>query len=302
MSNEIKLPASVKGYKKPNVTPQSKKRCAVCGATKASTDFTVNKQWVQEGGYDSCCKQCLSKVKTKTQFKKFLWQNRRQWSNQLWSTAQKNAAKLLDGNEVYQRSDVNRRKVLIENLAAQQAISIMNEFKYYKYTTANDGKQFIQEEEAEHQYQTPQTKKYNKEWNGYFDTTEIEFLNNYYHKLQNDFTFDNESTRDYARKVCKASLQMDKAYDLYASGKCDSATFRDATNIFDTLSKSANFAACKRKPGETQSGSSWSQTTMKLETTGQILQTKIEWPKDDIDICIDDLRHTVKALGLDKAW
>lgn len=65
------------------------------------------------------------------------------------------------------------------------------------------------------------------------------------------------------------------------------------------LSKSSNFAACRRKPGDASGITCWAETALKLEQTGHTMQTKIEWPEDDVDKCISELRHIVAALGLD---
>lgn len=65
------------------------------------------------------------------------------------------------------------------------------------------------------------------------------------------------------------------------------------------LSKSANFAACKRKPGEGGGMGSWSELTYKLETSGYPCTRKIEWEKDDVDRTIMEFRHIIDALGLD---
>ena len=55
---------------------------------------------------------------------------------------------------------------------------------------------------------------------------------------------------DYARKAAKASLDADIKYNRMRQGKASVAEWEKAQAIFDNLSKSANFAACKRKPGD----------------------------------------------------
>lgn len=52
---------------------------------------------------------------------------------------------------------------------------------------------------------------YSKDWNGVFARREIEYLDAYYRELQNDFVFSTVNMRDYAKKVCKASLDADNA-------------------------------------------------------------------------------------------
>ena len=56
-----------------------------------------------------------------------------------------------------------------------------------------------------------------------------------------------ENHRDYARKIAKASLQMDKTFDDMMNG-VDGADkrYENATKAFDTLSKSAKFSESTR--------------------------------------------------------
>ena len=94
-------------------------------------------------------------------------------------------------------------------------------------------------------------------------------------------------------------MLADTAQDNYAAGRCDFSVVKDALAQFDMLSKSANFAACKRKPGETSGMGSWSELTYKLETTGHPCTRKIKWEPDDVDRTIQEFKYIVEALGLD---
>ena len=142
-------------------------------------------------------------------------------------------------------------------------------------------------------------KTFSKEFNGYFKRHEIEYLENYYNGLEKDFDLSDTNLRDFARKLAKASLLVDKAQDAYMSGRGSQADLKDATMQFDLLAKSGNFAACKRKPDDNTGMSSWSELTAKLETTGHPCTRKIEWPEDDVDRVINSYRHIVESLDLD---
>lgn len=93
----------------------------------------------------------------------------------------------------------------------------------------------------------PNARTWSNEWGGNFTPRELESLNDSYARLEQDFSFNDSSMQDYARKVCRASMQVNKAMDDFAAGRCDYAAVKDAVAVFDMLSKSANFAACKRK-------------------------------------------------------
>lgn len=69
---------------------------------------------------------------------------------------------------------------------------------------------------------------FSDEWNGWFTRREINYLNNYYEELNDDFVLDNRSIKDYARKVCKASLAADTAQNNYRSGKASFGEVKDA--------------------------------------------------------------------------
>lgn len=56
-------------------------------------------------------------------------------------------------------------------------------------------------------------------------------------------------------------MQVDRTMDDFANGRCDYAAVKDAVNVFDMLSKSANLAACKRKEDdESADDTCWSLT------------------------------------------
>ena len=106
--------------------------------------------------------------------------------------------------------------------------------------------------EADHteEAQKQEEQAYSKVWNGYYTQREIDYLDEYYAQLEEGFVLDNQNIRDYARKAAKASLDADIKYNRMRQGKASVAEWEKAQAIFDNLSKSANFAACKRKPGD----------------------------------------------------
>lgn len=76
--------------------------------------------------------------------------------------------------------------------------------------------------------------------------------------------------------------------------------WREAQSIFDNLSKSANFAACRRKAGDAAGLGSLGQIVAKIEQTGKLETMKVSFPPDDIDKILGDLMHVVAAVGLDE--
>lgn len=82
------------------------------------------------------------------------------------------------------------------------------------------------------------------------------------------------------------------------AGQATMQDVKDAVALFDLLSKSGNFSASKRKPGDKGGLGSWSEISFYCESNGYPMQRKIEWPKDDVDKTIEEFRYIVEALDL----
>lgn len=287
--------------RKSKAAPKVTRVCLKCGRVKDLDGYYINKDWEEQLGRDIWCKECVGKCADKEAIKEYFWENHRVWDERIWQNAAKRAEKLLAVNSTYQKSSEDRRKLLMDRMTAQQVPGTMT--SCYKYVDNSKSKSLTYAEakangEVESEVD-PSEKKYNAFFNGYFTESDLKYLRSYYDRLEEDFTFDNENLRDYAKKCARASLQADKAQDSYAAGRCSFADVKDALAQFDMLSKSANFAACKRKSGDTSGLTSFSELSYKLETTGHTMQRKIEWEKDDVDRCIEHLQHIAKAMNFD---
>ena len=289
---------------KPRKTPKQNptKLCLKCNRVKPLTDFYSNRDWGEQLNRDIWCKDCVNRCATKDQMREYFWENHREWDDKIWQKAEEKAEKLASNNMTYQKANDDRRKVILERLTCQQVPVYMSIF--YKYVENGEDGKTITYADAKASGQIveeadPDIKTYSHKFNGYFKPNELEYLEEYYAGLEEDFTLSDTNLRDIARKLAKASLQADKAQDDFMAGRCDYSVVKDAISQFDLLSKSGNFAACKKKPGDTAGLSSWSELTMKLETSGHPCTRKIEWPKDDVDRVIDSYGYIVESLGLD---
>ena len=110
----------------------------------------------------------------------------------------------------------------------------------------------IQEQKA-NSTSTPQIKKveeeliYSEIWMGDYSQRDIDLLDKYYAGLNRDYKIVTENHRDYAKKIAKASLMMDKAYEDMLKGVSGAdKMYSSAKDIFDSLSKSAKFSEDKR--------------------------------------------------------
>ena len=293
------MPDTVVSKPRRSEKPPQTKLCLKCGRVKPISDYYANRDWDAQLGKDIWCKECVNRCGTKDEVREYFWENHRDWNDTIWQKAGERAEKLASNNTVYQKANDDRRKTLLEKLTCQQIPAVMG--VYYKYVDVGDST--YAEAKANGQIKEevdPDVKTYSHKFNGYFKPSELEYLEEYYAGLEEDFDLSDTNLRDIARKLAKASLQADKAQDDFMAGRCDYSVVKDAISQFDLLSKSGNFAACKRKPGENAGMNSWSELTLKLETSGHPCTRKIEWPKDDVDKTIEEFKYIIEALGLDQ--
>lgn len=297
------MPNATESKPRRTIKPPETKLCLKCGRVKPISEYYANRDWEDQLGKDIWCKECVNRCSNKDEVREYFWENHREWDDRVWQKAGERAEKLASNNTVYQKANDDRRKTILERLTCQQVPAVMA--LYYHYVeNGKDGKTTSYAEAKANgkikEEIDPDIKTYSEEFNGYFKPSELAFLENYYKGLETDFDLSDTNLRDIARKVAKASLQADKAQDDFMAGRCDYSVVKDAMSQFDLLSKSGNFAACKRKPGDNAGMNSWSELTLKLETTGHPCTRKIEWPKDDVDKTIEEFKYIIEALGLDQ--
>lgn len=137
--------------------------------------------------------------------------------------------------------------------------------------------------------------KYSDRWMGNYTESDIKKLDHYYDSLESDYNIVTENHRDYARKIAKASLQMDKTFDDMMNG-VDGADkrYENATKAFDMLSKSAKFSESTRSVNDV-GASSFSKVAAMVEAHNWISEHK-PLKKDVIDEMIDYLSTITKSV------
>lgn len=136
---------------------------------------------------------------------------------------------------------------------------------------------------------------YNEEWRGTYSTSDLKYLEEYYRDLQGDFKIVTRNHKDYARKIAKASLAMDRAYDDMVNGVQGSDTrYKNLKDTFDQLSKSAQFSEDKRGANDVGLGC-FGVVFDKVEKKMWIPQhTPLE--KDDYDNLLESFATINKSL------
>ncbi|WP_191089448.1 hypothetical protein [Paenibacillus spiritus] len=100
-----------------------------------------------------------------------------------------------------------------------------------------------------------QQKFYSAKWMGEYSKSDIEYLESYYTGLDRDFKIVTTNHKDYAKKIAKASLHMDKCFqDMLAGSNGADKRYKDAKEVFDTLSKSAQFSESQRGQNDVSLG------------------------------------------------
>jgi len=175
-----------------------------------------------------------------------------------------------------------------EKLANRYSDVIKNKNSYsYVSSPPLKERQVIQEESEE--------LIYDDKWMGKYSQKDIDYLNSYYTGLERDYKIITENHRDYARKIAKASLQMDKAFDEMINGVDGAdARYKNAREAFDTLSKSAKFSESTRSVNDVGI-SSFSKVAAMVEAHNWIPEHK-PLKKDTIDEMIDYLSTITKSL------
>lgn len=289
-----------------NAAPPATKICLKCKQTRLLTDFYSNRDWVDQLGKDAWCKNCVTQCATKDQLREYFWENNREWDEKLWTSSQKKAELELGKNKTYQKAFEETKKSILDRQTCQHVIKSMQiRYKFVDHTQDINVQSYEEAKEAGHVITTeeekdPNVKTYSEEFGGYFKADELKYLEDYYRQLENDFELSDVNLRDTAKKLAKASLQADKVQDRYMAGQATLQDVKDAMSLFDLLSKSGNFSASKRKPGDKGGMGSWGELSLYLETHGHPMTRKIEWEKDDVDKIIDQYRHITKAIGLDQ--
>ena len=294
----------VKTSKMRNAAPPVTKICSKCKQTKKLTDYYSNRDWTEQLGKDIWCKDCVSKCVTKDELREYFWENNREWNEKLWSNSRKKAELAANKNTTYQRAFEETKKNILDRLTCTNVIKSMQiSYKFEDHTNNINVQTYEDAKEAGHvksetEEDDPNVKKYSDFFSGWFKPEELKYLEDYYKQLENEFELSDVNLRDTAKKLAKASLQADKVQDKYMAGQATLQDVKDAMTLFDLLSKSGNFSASKRKPGDKGGMGSWAEISFYCETNGHPMTRKIEWPKDDVDKTIDEFRYIVEALDL----
>lgn len=299
--------------KKPTVRKASAvKMCLNCRKIKPLTDFYKNSAWVEQNGVDLYCKECAREMCVdKESMRKYCWENGRSFSDAMWEAAERASQQYLINNAEWlnPKTSQKRKDEIANRYICNRFFIVMGYPMFYRFNdpTDEDGNlrdfnpnsmdgMIVENENGETFTLDAGAKKYSSTWNGLYTAQEIEYLDNYYSRLEDGFVLDDVNIQDYARKVAKASLEADTRYNNMRSGKCTSKEWKEAQDAFDGLCKSANFAACQKKDKNTGNNQVLCEIIRDIEINHSANLTHVKFEPDDIDLILEHFRHTDVAI------
>ena len=208
------------------------KMCVRCSKVKPLTEFYQNQGWTAQAYRDAWCKACAAgHCVDKDTLREYCWFNHRRWDEATYAMAVAKAQYVLATHPEYIKTGTKReRKEAIENeaITAQffSAMNLRNTYYYVDNTSHYEGMPppvpGIYGDDASGDGEMPDhgEKRYDPVWNGMFTSVEIDYLNQYYQKLEEGFVLDNWNIQDYARKISLASLNANSKFNLMRQGIC----------------------------------------------------------------------------------
>lgn len=281
---------------------QNAKLCIRCNRILPLEKFSANKLWASQQYRDAWCTECTKNfcVDEET-VKRYCFENNRKFKEKAWEAAKKKAAYDLNNNKVYLNPmtppEVKKKE---EALATARAFLVVKNNAYAYEYEENIHVADSTRDEVVHEFTDEANKPYyDKVWQGLFTKEQVEWMEEKYAQYAEDFVLDNVNMQDYTRKVIKASLNADLAEDRMRRGQGTPDEYAKAQKIFDDLSKSSNFAACRRKPGESAGMGSLGEIILKLETQGYLDENPYTFPDDDVDKVIQAYKYTIESIGME---
>lgn len=277
----------------------NKKTCGKCGKNKAISAFYTNKEWALEQYRDSWCKNCIqSFVKSKDDLIDYCNANFRKFSEDLWDYALEHGERVCDNSDAYRKASIDRKEKLVLEKSIAGYFKQMNLQQHYRFTGDKSQKSSVQQSDDDEGDQEPDKNSkriYSKIWQGSYTKDELEYLENYYESLERDYEIRTQNHRDYARKVAKASLMMDKVTNDMLSGRGSEKKYKETKEVFDSLSSSAKFSEKTRTPDTVTGLGSFGELVKRIEE-GKWQPTQLKFKPDVIDQIRKEYRHTFKSL------
>lgn len=139
---------------------------------------------------------------------------------------------------------------------------------------------------------TPEEQKYLIfKWGKSYSLEDLVRMETLYQETAESFDVSNPNHKDYLKKICKASLQLDRSLDY---GDSDSAA--KYSRMYDMMNKSAKFTAAANKTEKEEFIGSVGELVAVCEKEGFIPRFHNEEQKDIVDKTLEDMNNYVEKL------
>ncbi|QQP10875.1 hypothetical protein FJQ98_16650 [Lysinibacillus agricola] len=271
--------------------------CNCCGKEKKPEDFYSSpSQFMKHTGKVGVCKICIWNYVEPTEkdnynieiVKDALRMIDKPFIQDLWESAISEAES--------RNTKSNYFKLYMKNIAMPQNISLSWKDSDFAFVISDNTINVESSEvDIKNDFNDKDNKSYNKKWMGEYSPSEIEYLEGYLNGLHKDFKIVTENHKDYAKKIAKASLHMDNCFrDVLEGVSGADKRYKDAKDVFDTLSKSAQFSESQR--GQNEVGLGCFGRVFELVETKTFIPEHIPTEQDDIDKMLNDFGHILKSL------
>lgn len=262
------------------------KECLKCSETKPSTKFYISYSSLHADNKVPYCKDCLSQmvnVEDLESVKDILRQIDRPFLNNIWESSMKESSErerelfgtYMKNISMHQHRDKTWKDSQFGNENTNVVITtdtapIVGNKKSFEVTY-----ELIEK------------------WGEGYTSDEYRRLESFYLGMKDSYEIDTESHRDYLKKICMVSLDMDK---VLKKGMIDQ--FKKLSDVYDKLMKSAKFTAVQRSAADKTGGlNTFSEFAEFAEKQGFIPKYTIE-EQDIVDTTLNNLMSFTRRLVL----
>jgi len=133
-----------------------------------------------------------------------------------------------------------------------------------------------------------------RKWGKNYSVDEYERLEDFYDSMCRDYTIETAAHMDYLKKICKTSLQMDRALEVN-----DITSYAKLSKNYDDLMKSAKFTAVQRTAADRTGGlNTFSEFYEYMEKEGFIPKYHMDEPQDIVDNTLANIKNWTRNLVL----
>lgn len=281
------------------------KVCSTCGKKKPIGSFYTNKLNKSQNCRDFWCRECVSKdVFDKASLQEYCSENQRVFSEMLWQDCEEKIRVKYNDEAEYNGLSEEKREEFSNQKILNGYYSRQNQVQYYTFIPKNEDTEKLEEiinpdnmeQGASEEPTRSDKKKYSTKWGGDFTEEELVYLEEQYKKAQEDYNLKTTNDLEYAQNVAVSGLIVRKTRKDYLNGEPGAdKRYKESVAIYDSLCTSAKFNQKTRSENAETGLGSFGETWKRLEEMG-FETVQVTFPKDDVDIILEEYAHSHVAL------